>query len=175
MATTVDRPFSSPTSEISNSAQHKIVAASSLGTVFEWYDFYLYGSLAAVIGAHFFSELAAALKADGYPSQSHVDGVDWIVAGMLTILVIYVTIVYGPIAAMPVELFPARIRDTAMPLPYHIGNGWFGGFLPVTAFAIVAATGNIYAGLMYPIIVSAMTLVPGVLFIRETRARNIVN
>ena len=115
------------------------------------------------------------MKADGYPSKSHIDGVDWTVVGLLTILVLYVTMVYGPIAAILVELFPTRIRYTAMSLPYHIGNGWFGGFLPVTAFAIVAATGNIYAGLMYPIIVSAITFVLGVLFIRETRGRDIVN
>jgi sugar transport protein len=95
--------------------------------------------------------------------------------GLLTILVLCVTMVYGPIAAMLVELFPTRIRYTAMSLPYHIGNGWFGGFLPITAFAIFAATGNIYAGLMYPIIVAAMTFVLGVLFIPETRGRDIVN
>ena len=126
-------------------------------------------------GERFDKELAGALKADGYPSKSQIDGVDWTVVGLLTILVLYVTMVYGPIAAILVELFPTRIRYTAMSLPYHIGNGWFGGFLPVTAFAIVAATGNIYAGLMYPIIVSAMTFVLGVLFIRETRGRDIVN
>jgi MFS family permease len=126
-------------------------------------------------GERFNKELAGALKADGYPSKSHIDGVDWTVVGLLTILVLYVTMVYGPIAAILVELFPTRIRYTAMSLPYHIGNGWFGGFLPVTAFAIVAATGNIYAGLMYPIIVSAITFVLGVLFIRETRGRDIVN
>jgi hypothetical protein len=77
--------------------------------------------------------------------------------------------VYGPIAAWLVELFPARIRYTSMSLPYHIGNGWFGGFLPVTSFAIVAATGNIYNGLWYPIAVALMTLVIGGLFLRETR------
>jgi hypothetical protein len=81
--------------------------------------------------------------------------------------------VYGPIAAMLVELFPTRIRYTSMSLPYHIGNGWFGGFLPATSFAIVAATGNIYDGLWYPIIVAAMTLVIGTLFVRETKDVNI--
>ena len=126
-------------------------------------------------GDRFNKELASALKTDGYPSKSQIDGVDWTVVGLLTILVLYVTMVYGPIAAILVELFPTRIRYTAMSLPYHIGNGWFGGFLPVTAFAIVAATGNIYAGLMYPVIVSAMTFVLGMLFIRETRGRDIVN
>jgi hypothetical protein len=83
-------------------------------------------------------------------------------------LVILVTLVYGPIAAWLVELFPTRIRYTSMSLPYHLGNGWFGGFLPVTSFAIVAATGDIYAGLWYPIIVALMTLVIGGLFLRET-------
>ena len=76
---------------------------------------------------------------------------------LLTLLVLYVTMVYGPIAAWLVELFPARIRYTSMSLPYHIGNGWFGGFLPVTSFAIVAATGNIYNGLWYPIVVAGIT------------------
>jgi MFS family permease len=123
----------------------------------------------------FDTELAAALKDGGYPAKSQIDRVNWSVVGLLTILVIYVTMVYGPIAATLVELFPTRIRYTAMSLPYHVGNGWFGGFLPVTAFAIVAATGNIYAGLMYPVIVSAMTFVLGMLFIRETRGRDIVN
>ena len=125
--------------------------------------------------ARFDQELASALNANGYPSKSRIDGVNWTVVGLLTILVLYVTMVYGPIAAILVELFPTRIRYTAMSLPYHVGNGWFGGFLPVTAFAIVAATGNIYAGLMYPVIVSAMTFVLGMLFIRETRGRDIVN
>jgi hypothetical protein len=83
-------------------------------------------------------------------------------------LVILVTLVYGPIAAWLVELFPTRIRYTSMSLPYHLGNGWFGGFLPVTSFAIVAATGDIYAGLWYPIGVALMTLVIGGLFLRET-------
>jgi Sugar (and other) transporter len=87
--------------------------------------------------------------------------------------VIYVTMVYGPIAAMLVEMFPTRIRYTSMSLPYHIGNGWFGGFLPTTAFAIVAATGNIYNGLWYPIVIALMTLVVGGLFVRETKDNRI--
>jgi MFS family permease len=126
-------------------------------------------------GDRFKAELAEALKAGGYPAKSSLDGISWAVVGLLSILVLYVTMVYGPIAAMLVELFPTRIRYTAVSLPYHIGNGWFGGFLPITAFAIVAATGNIYAGLMYPIAVAAMTFILGVLFIRETRGRDIVN
>jgi MFS family permease len=93
--------------------------------------------------------------------------------GLLFILVVYVTMVYGPIAAMLVELFPTRIRYTGMSLPYHIGNGWFGGFLPPTAFAIVAATGNIYQGLWYPIVVALMTFVIGLIFIPETKDRDI--
>jgi hypothetical protein len=88
---------------------------------------------------------------------------------ILTVLVIFVTMVYGPIAALLVELFPTRIRYSGMSLPYHIGNGWFGGFLPPTAFAIVAATGNIYSGLWYPIIVALMTFVVGLLFVKETK------
>jgi len=93
----------------------------------------------------------------------------WSVIAILTILVLYVTAVYGPIAAALVEFFPTRIRYTAMSLPYHIGNGWFGGLLPTTAFAIVAQTGNMYNGLWYPIIVAGMTFVVGMLFVRETK------
>ena len=90
---------------------------------------------------------------------------------LLTILVIFVTMVYGPIAAMLVEMFPARIRYTSMSLPYHIGNGWFGGFLPATAFAIVAAKGNIYSGLWYPIVIALVTFVIGMLFVRRRATR----
>ena len=92
---------------------------------------------------------------------------------LLAILVVYVTMVYGPIAAWLVELFPTRIRYTGLSLPYHIGNGWFGGFLPATAFAIVAATGNIYSGLWYPIIVAAMSFVVALFFLPETKDRDI--
>jgi hypothetical protein len=91
------------------------------------------------------------------------------VIGLLFILVLFVTMVYGPIAAMLVELFPTRIRYTSMSLPYHIGNGWFGGLLPATAFAIVASTGDIYAGLWYPIIFAAITVVVGVIALPETK------
>jgi hypothetical protein len=93
--------------------------------------------------------------------------------GLLFILVLYVTMVYGPIAALLVELFPTRIRYTGMSLPYHIGNGWFGGFLPPTAFAIVAASGNIFSGLWYPIAIALMTFVIGLLFLPETKNRDI--
>jgi hypothetical protein len=92
---------------------------------------------------------------------------------VLTILVIFVTMVYGPIAAMLVEMFPARIRYTSMSLPYHIGNGWFGGFLPATAFAIVAAKGDIYSGLWYPIVIALVTFVIGMLFVKDTRKSNV--
>jgi hypothetical protein len=92
---------------------------------------------------------------------------------ILFIMLIYVTMVYGPIAAFLVELFPTRIRYTSMSLPYHIGNGWFGGMLPLLATALVAATGDIYYGLWYPIIVALMTLVIGTLFLRETKDRGI--
>lgn len=97
----------------------------------------------------------------------------WIVIAILTVLVIYVTMVYGPIAAALVEFFPTRIRYTAMSLPYHIGNGWFGGFLPPTAFAMVAATGDIYYGLWYPIVVAIGTFIIGLLFVPETYKRDI--
>ena len=92
---------------------------------------------------------------------------------LLVILVLYVTMVYGPIAALLVELFPARIRYTSMSLPYHIGNGWFGGFLPTVAFAIVALTGDIYYGLWYPIIVALITVVIGMFFLPETKDREL--
>ncbi len=92
---------------------------------------------------------------------------------ILFLLALYVTMVYGPIAALLVELFPTRIRYTSMSLPYHVGNGWFGGFLPTTAFAMVAATGDIYYGLWYPIVVALLTLVVGLLFLPETFRRRI--
>ena len=92
---------------------------------------------------------------------------------ILTFLVILVTMVYGPIAAALVELFPTRIRYTGMSLPYHIGNGWFGGLMPATAFAMIAQTGDIYYGLWYPIVIAVMTLVIGALFVPETKNRDI--
>jgi len=96
------------------------------------------------------------------------------VVGILFLLVLYVTMVYGPIAAALVEMFPTNIRYTSMSLPYHIGNGWFGGMLPLLATAVVAATGDIYAGLWYPIGVAVMTLIVGSLFLRDTKGVNIV-
>jgi hypothetical protein len=118
--------------------------------------------------------LTESIKAAGYPAKADPTQINKpMVVLILTILVVYVTMVYGPIAAMLVELFPTRIRYTSMSLPYHIGNGWFGGFLPATSFAIVAATGNIYSGLWYPIIVAGMTFVVGTLFLPETKDRDI--
>ncbi|UHQ23239.1 MFS transporter [Lysobacter sp. 5GHs7-4] len=124
----------------------------------------------------FGKQLGDALKTAGYPSSADPAQVNTpVVIVLLTFLVLLVTMVYGPIAAWLVELFPTRIRYTSMSLPYHIGNGWFGGFLPFTAFAIVAATGNIYSGLWYPIIVAAMTVVIGALFLPETKDRDITD
>ncbi len=110
------------------------------------------------------------LAATGYPTKANAAQVNWFMAELiLVIMVVYVTMVYGPIAAFLVELFPANIRYTSMSLPYHIGNGWFGGMLPLLATAMVAKAGNIYYGLWYPIVVSVMTFVIGGLFVHETR------
>ena len=118
----------------------------------------------------------AALTAVGYPSKADPAQVNKpLVIGILFLLVLYVTMVYGPIAALLVELFPTRIRYTSMSLPYHIGNGWLGGFLPTTAFAMVAATGNIYYGLWYPVTVAVVTLVAGLLFLPETFKRKLTD
>jgi MFS family permease len=122
----------------------------------------------------FTATLATALKEAGYPEKADPAKTNYpMVLLLLTILVIYVTMVYGPIAAWLVELFPARIRYTSMSLPYHIGNGWFGGFLPTVAFAMVAATGDIYYGLWYPIVIAVMTAVLGIFFMPETKDREI--
>ncbi|MCS0493482.1 MHS family MFS transporter [Ancylobacter sp. MQZ15Z-1] len=132
--------------------------------------------------------IVAAAQAAGYPAAGDasilkapsIGGVlsdprALSIIGLLFILVLYVTMVYGPIAALLVELFPTRIRYTGMSLPYHIGNGWFGGFLPPTAFAIVAASGNIFSGLWYPIVIALMTVVIGLLFLPETKNRDLEN
>jgi MFS family permease len=120
--------------------------------------------------AEFKKLVADDLKAAGYPTKADPKKIDsFTVTLILTYLVILVTMVYGPIAAMLVELFPTRIRYTSMSLPYHIGNGWFGGLLPTTAFAIVAQTGNMYSGLWYPIIIAAASFVIGTLFVKETK------
>ena len=120
--------------------------------------------------AEFKKAVADALKAAGYPTKADPARIDKVmVTAILVYLVLLVTMVYGPIAAMLVEMFPTRIRYTSMSLPYHIGNGWFGGLLPTTAFAIVAQTGNMYNGLWYPIIIAGATVVIGGLFIKETK------
>ena len=122
--------------------------------------------------AAFQDDAKAALDAAGYPAKADSAQANRpLVVAILFLLVLYVTMVYGPIAALLVELFPTRIRYTSMSLPYHIGNGWFGGFLPATAFAIVAATGNIYSGLWYPVLVAGAGLIIGMLLLPETRDR----
>jgi hypothetical protein len=145
---------------------------------------------------NFAKDVGAALTAVGYPSADNPSVVKipidpkaglanfaqlfdifsaqkLTIIGILTILVIYVTMVYGPIAAALVEFFPTRIRYSGLSLPYHIGNGWFGGLLPATSFAMVAQTGDIYYGLWYPIVVALMTVVIGLLFVPETYKRDI--
>ncbi|MET0794077.1 MAG: MFS transporter, partial [Polyangiaceae bacterium] len=123
--------------------------------------------------ARFEKEVRAALTTAGYPAKADpipaFSGNWFALIAILTIMVVYVTMVYGPIAAMLVEMFPTRIRYTSMSLPYHIGNGWFGGFLPAISFSIVAAQGNIYSGLWYPIIIASLTFVIGMLFVKETK------
>lgn len=133
----------------------------------------------------FARDLAAALTQAGYPAASNPSVVKMsnpfdifaeqqlVLIGILTLLVIYVTMVYGPIAAALVELFPTRIRYTSMSLPYHIGNGWFGGLLPATSFAMIAQTGDVYFGLWYPIVIALMTVVIGLFFVPETKDRDI--
>ncbi|MEY4754980.1 MAG: hypothetical protein RJA44_2655 [Pseudomonadota bacterium] len=115
-------------------------------------------------------EVPDALRAAGYPAKADPDKINKVgVVAILTVLMIYVTMVYGPIAAALVEMFPTRIRYTSMSLPYHVGNGWFGGLMPTIAFAMVAQNGDIYYGLWYPIIIAAVTFVIGMIFVRETK------
>ena len=122
------------------------------------------------------ARVSEAIQAAGYPVAAAPDEIDTpMVLLILTILVIYVTMVYAPMAAMLVELFPTRIRYTSMSLPYHIGNGWFGGFLPSVSFALVATTGDIYYGLWYPVTIAAVSLIIGLLFLPETKARDITH
>ena len=119
---------------------------------------------------NFAAVLGQAITAHGYPAAADTSKINYpMTVLLLTILVVYVTLVYAPIAAWLVELFPTRIRYSGLSLPYHIGNGWFGGFLPAIVFAIVAATGNIYSGLWYPILVACMSLVVGFFFLPETK------
>jgi MFS family permease len=120
--------------------------------------------------------IVAAVRSHGYPAGADTADINYpMTVLLLVILVIYVTMVYGPIAAWLVELFPTRIRYSGLSLPYHIGNGWFGGFLPATVFAIVAATGNIYSGLWYPIVIAAMSFVVALIFLPETKDVDITN
>ena len=142
-------------------------------------------ALRGAASAAFNQQVAAALTAAGYPPASNPSVVKMahpfdvfreqpaVLIGILTLLVIYVTMVYGPIAAALVELFPTRIRYTSMSLPYHIGNGWFGGLLPATSFAMIAQTGDVYFGLWYPIVIALMTVVIGLFFVPETKDRDI--
>jgi MFS family permease len=121
-------------------------------------------------GKAFGTQLGAALKSAGYPEKANPEQTNNVMlVVLLAILVIYVTMVYGPIAAWLVEMFPTRIRYTSMSLPYHIGNGWFGGFVPTIGFMLVAWKGDIYYGLWYPIIVAIGTFFIGLLFLRETK------
>ncbi|WP_341675874.1 MFS transporter [Niveibacterium sp. SC-1] len=163
-------PYTNEAAPAGSVAQIKIgdtVVASYEGTG-------LKGDEAKAAKATFDTALGDALKSAGYPDKADPAKINYFMVWLLlTILVIYVTMVYGPIAAWLVELFPARIRYTSMSLPYHIGNGWFGGFLPTVAFAMVAATGDIYYGLWYPIVVAVATAIIGIFFLPETKDRDI--
>ena len=118
--------------------------------------------------------LKTALAAAGYPASADPAKVNMpVILAVLCWFIICATALYGPQAAALVELFPTRIRYTALSLPYNIGTGWFGGFLPATAFAIVAATGNIYAGIIFPCAVGALSVLIGLIFLPETRSRDI--
>ena len=123
----------------------------------------------------FKTRVRAAATAAGYPTKgADPAAIDTpLLVLVLVYLAILVTMVYGPIAAALVELFPTRIRYSGVSLPYHIGNGWFGGLLPPIAVALVAATGDIYAGLWYPIVIAAMSFVVGLIFLPETKDRDI--
>ena len=154
------------------------------GATIPSYDAVKAGADAAAKGKTFQDTTFAALKAGGYPLTQHAAGayamtadpaaVSWpMTIAILFVLVVYVTMVYGPIAAILVEMFPTRIRYTGMSLPYHIGNGWFGGLLPATVFAMSAAAGDIYYGLWYPIAIAAMSLVIGTIFVKDTLGTNL--
>ena len=129
---------------------------------------------AAAKDKEFTEALKEVIKDAGYPAKADPSQINKpMVLLLLVILVLYVTMVYGPIAAMLVEMFPTRIRYTSMSLPYHIGNGWFGGLLPTTAFALVAFKGDIYYGLWYPIIIALTSAIIGILFVRETKDNDV--
>jgi MFS family permease len=124
--------------------------------------------------AAFDKAFKAAVFDAKYPEKADPARINHLmVVGLLWVLVLYVTMVYGPIAAMLIEMFPTQIRYTSMSLPYHIGNGWFGGFLPTTAFAIVAATGDVYSGLYYPMTVAGLTVVIGAIFVKDTKGEGV--
>jgi MFS family permease len=132
------------------------------------------GEARATAIAAFQAETSAALAEAGYPAKADTAQIDKFTVILVIVLTqLFTAMIYGPMAATLVELFPARIRYTSMSLPYHIGNGWFGGLLPTTAFMVVAATGDIYAGIWYPVIIAAVTLVVGFFFLPETYKRNI--
>ncbi|HEV7252575.1 MAG TPA: MFS transporter [Mesorhizobium sp.] len=177
-----------------NSVPYDVVTTAAPGTpatvtvgdaVIPSYDATAAGADAAARNTEFSNATFAALQTAGYPLTQNAEtgaytmvadpaAVNWpLIIGILFILVLYVTMVYGPIAAILVEMFPTRIRYTGMSLPYHIGNGWFGGLLPATVFAMSAARGDIYFGLWYPIAIAAMSLIVGTLFVRETRGTNL--
>jgi len=171
-----------------NSVPYDIVTTAPRGTdatvtikdvTIPSYDAVKAGPEAAARGTAFNTAVNTALHDAGYPLNQNASGafvmvadpaqVNWtLTIAILFVLVLYVTMVYGPIAAILVEMFPTRIRYTGMSLPYHIGNGWFGGLLPATVFAMSAAAGDIYYGLWYPIIIAAMSLVIGTIFVRDT-------
>jgi MFS family permease len=164
-------PYSNRASEPGSTVARVVVGAGENATVIESFNgTQLSKEDFKTQSDAFRARLKDALVNAGYPPKADPASVNRpMVILVCTYLVLLVTMVYGPIAAWLVEMFPTRIRYTSMSLPYHIGNGWFGGFLPVTSFAIVAATGDIYRGLWYPVIVATLTAVIGALFLRETR------
>jgi MFS family permease len=165
-------PYGNESGPAGSAARVRIGAAESAVSVDSFAGSALAKSDFKAASDAFGAKMKHELNAAGYPPKADMTQLNYpMVIVLCTYLVILVTMVYGPIAAWLVELFPTRIRYTSMSLPYHIGNGWFGGFLPVTSFAIVAATGDIYNGLWYPIIVAVMTVVIGSLFLRETRGQ----
>lgn len=147
-----------------------VIRIGSVATIDSYDGSALAGDEAKAKQKEFEGKLFDQLKSAGYPSKADPDQINYgMVILILSVLVIYVTMVYGPIAAYLVEMFPTRIRYTSMSLPYHIGNGWFGGFLPTVAFAMVAATGDIYYGLWYPIVIALATAVIGFFTLPETK------
>jgi MFS family permease len=156
--------------EAAPAGSNTIIAVGALGNIDSFDGTQIVGDEFKAKQKDFETKLFAQLKSAGYPSKADPDQMNYpMVIGILTLLVIYVTMVYGPIAAYLVEMFPTRIRYTSMSLPYHIGNGWFGGFLPTVAFAMVAMTGDIYYGLWYPIVIALATAVIGFFALPETK------